>query len=240
MNETHVEVVTPPTTADAGVPFSGALSRFSWRATFAGVVVAVAAQILLTMLGVALGITTINASGSADVARGAGIGMGIWYLISMLLSIFAGGAVAGLTARDVSKLGGVIEGLVVWAATVVLALWVVAQGVSHILALAGGLATQAMPSLPQIAPNASQGLQEPTQNPQTMQTLRQVGNASAVGAWIAFGTLVLSAIAGIAGGMAGARWNYRRAVQGPLDDRKRRGEGRAVPTPAQPLHPSEA
>jgi len=239
MNETKVNVTTPPTIADPSGPFSGGLSHFSWRATFAGVVVAVAAQILLTMLGVALGITTINASGSATVARGAGIGIGVWYLISMLLSIFAGGIVAGLTARDVSKLGGIVEGIVVWAATVVLTVWLVSQGVSQVLSLASGVTGPTMGPLSQL-PSAG-GVQGLQQDPQAMQTIRQVGNASAVGAWIAFGTLVLSAVAGIAGGIVGARWNYRRVGRGPLDDLTGRGERRpVVHTPAQPLRPSEA
>jgi len=237
MNETNVNVTTPPTIADPSGPRSGALSHFSWRATFAGVVVAVAAQILLTMLGVALGITTINAAGSADVARGAGIGVGVWYLISMLLSIFAGGIVAGLTARDVSKLGGIVEGIVVWAASVILTIWVVSQGVSQVLSLASGATGQSMMPFSQFSPSGSApGL---PQDPQTMQTIRQVGNASAIGAWIAFGTLALSAIAGVAGGIVGARWNYRRIGVGPIDDRTRRGERRPIHTPAQPLRPSE-
>jgi hypothetical protein len=237
MNETHVGPTAPLTTAAPSGPLFGTLAHFSWRATLAGVVVAVAAQILLTLLGVALGITTITASGSPDVARGAGIGVGIWYLISMILSIFLGGLVAGLAARDVSRLGGIIEGIVVWAATIVLAVWLVSQGVSQALLHAGVIASQASQAASQASPDASQGLQDSLQNPQT---LRQVGTASAAGAWIAFVTLVLSALAGIFGGITGTRRNFRRVAEGPPNDWRRRGERRTVPTTAPPLRPSEA
>src|SRR4051794_1654636 len=47
----------------------------SWRAIFAGVLVALAVELLLTLLGFAVGLTAFRPTG--EIARGVGVGIGL-------------------------------------------------------------------------------------------------------------------------------------------------------------------
>ena len=68
----------------------------SWSAIFAGVVVAVAVQLVLSMLGVGVGLGLVEpTAGDTPGAGSFGIGAGLWWLISNLLALTAGGYVAG-------------------------------------------------------------------------------------------------------------------------------------------------
>lgn len=203
------------------------LTTISWRAVFAGVVVALAVQILLTTLGLAIGATTVGASTDPGTARDAGIGVGIWYLISNLISVFCGGLVAGISAREVSRTLGAIEGMVVWAFSLLLFLLFVTGGVQALIAQASGMIAA--------DPSQMQGMQLPPgmQPDIPEQTARDIADATVAAAWIAFGTLLLSAAAGTIGGIVGARFNRRSFVEPRVGYREE-------PPTVTPLRPSEA
>ncbi|BDE07950.1 hypothetical protein WPS_32260 [Vulcanimicrobium alpinum] len=82
---------------------SGAFRRISWGAIFAGLFVALATQLLLSILGVGIGASTIHI-GSSDSASASGleIGSAIWFFFSILIALFVGGWVAG-TVRNLSR-----------------------------------------------------------------------------------------------------------------------------------------
>src|SRR4030095_14055815 len=67
-------------------------TRISWRALFAGAIIALAAQLVLTLIGTAVGLATLNpATGQNPSGTTLGIGAGIWLVISSLVSLFLGG-----------------------------------------------------------------------------------------------------------------------------------------------------
>src|SRR5262245_16084041 len=113
-------------------------SHFSWRSALAGVAVALATDLMLSLLGLAVGVTSVGPGSSAAAAQAAGIGVAVWYLLSMLVSIFLGGMVAGISSRDLTRMAGAIEGLVVWATTLLLMIWLIARGIGSILSAAAG------------------------------------------------------------------------------------------------------
>lgn len=219
--EQVVEDVRGPIPRDVSVPFS----TISWRAVLAGVVVALATQILLTTLGLAIGTTTLEASTSSRTLRAAGIGVGIWYLVSTLVSVFFGAFIAGISARELTRTLGSIEGLLVWALSLLLTIWFVTSGVQSVIAQASGM----------IVMDPSQFGGGPGAMPPEMEmdpgTARDVAGASTIASWIAFGTLLLSAACGVLGGVIGARFNRREL--GRIEPRA--GVSR-VPT----LRPTEA
>ncbi|MES2947788.1 MAG: hypothetical protein V4858_04520 [Pseudomonadota bacterium] len=98
---------------------AGALARrplFSavrWGAIFAGVAVGVSMQLLLTVLGIASGLST------TDVTRGETVGTGplIWAGISMLIAAFVGAYVAARVSGLKRKVDGILHGVVSWAVT---------------------------------------------------------------------------------------------------------------------------
>ncbi len=92
------------------------LKRASWGAIFGGAFIAVAVMTLLGALGVAIGATTIDpATGDTPGVKALGIGAGIWWLVSGILALLAGGAAAGRLAGLRRKWEGTLHGLVVWA-----------------------------------------------------------------------------------------------------------------------------
>ena len=57
--------------------------RVSWGALFGGVVLALALQLILSLLGAGIGFGTVNvAAGSTPSASSFGIGAGIWWVVS--------------------------------------------------------------------------------------------------------------------------------------------------------------
>lgn len=87
-------------------------SRVSWQAVLAGVAVAVTAYLALTLLALAIGVSTVDTVQSRSFAIGAAV-VGIF---NLLVSLFLGGWVATRTATRETPAEGVIHGVLVWAA----------------------------------------------------------------------------------------------------------------------------
>jgi hypothetical protein len=104
--------------------------RLSWGAIFAGLIVALVLQVVLSVLGIAIGLTVWE---PGDPAAGLGIGAGIWMAVAVLLSLFAGGIVTGRLAGVLTPGDGALHGAVMWGLSVLLTLWLTAAGVSMIL-----------------------------------------------------------------------------------------------------------
>lgn len=125
-------------------------SRISWRAITAGAIVSVGLWILLHVMGLAAGLTSIDPNSPGSL-RAAGIGTGIWSTVASLLALFAGGVLAGRIAGPVDRLGGALHGAVLWGLTTIaglfLVIWaagVVVQGAarvgSSVVSAAGNMA----------------------------------------------------------------------------------------------------
>ncbi len=89
---------------------------FSWRYVFAGVITAIAVSIIMAVLGVALGFTVIDPM-SNDPFDGLGVAFGFWSILSVVLSLAAGGFVAGCYAGE----RGCEHGFMVWGTVLLVA-----------------------------------------------------------------------------------------------------------------------
>jgi len=85
-------------------------SRVSWGAIVAGAVIALTVYFVLTVLGVALG---LSVSARVDENK-LGAAAGIWALVSMLLSLFVGGYVATRCTVGENKTEAALTGIIVW------------------------------------------------------------------------------------------------------------------------------
>lgn len=87
-----------------------------WGAVLAGVAVGVSVQLVLTLLGIATGLSVTN------VAQGESVGAGplLWAGASMLIAAFVGGYVAARMTGLKRKVDGVLHGVVSWAVTTLL------------------------------------------------------------------------------------------------------------------------
>ena len=95
-----------------------ALNRVSWGAVLAGVVAALVVQILLNMLGIGIGIATLDpGTGDNPAASTFSIAAGLWYVASGIIAAYLGGYMAGrLSGRPIGSTAG-LHGLTSWAVT---------------------------------------------------------------------------------------------------------------------------
>lgn len=93
-----------------------------WSSIFGGWLFAYAFAMLLYLLGAAAGITTIATLN--EINRGITIGAGIWIVFSWVLSTFIGGIFAGRSAGSSDRSSGIIHGLLVWALSGIMTLFI--------------------------------------------------------------------------------------------------------------------
>ncbi len=88
--------------------------RVSWGSIFAGTVTVLAISFLLSLLGSSIGLFMIDPLSDHPMS-GVGTTVGIWTVVSLLISLAAGGFVAGkLAGAD-----GMIHGFLTWATTLI-------------------------------------------------------------------------------------------------------------------------
>jgi hypothetical protein len=110
------------------------LSKISWGAVFAGVVVALATQLLLNMLGISIGAATLNpVEGDNPSAMSLSIGAGIWFALSTILAALAGGYAAGRLAGILRESTAGWHGLTAWALTTLVIFYLLGSTVGGLL-----------------------------------------------------------------------------------------------------------
>ncbi|MDR6193189.1 hypothetical protein [Siphonobacter sp. SORGH_AS_0500] len=119
------------------------VKRISWSAVFAGVLIAVVSQLLLSLLGLGIGLSTIDPVEEQNPTAGLGIGTAIWYIISSLLSLLAGGWVAGRLASTPRFFDGIIHGVLTWSLMTLLTIYFLTTTVGSLIGgasrLVGGI-----------------------------------------------------------------------------------------------------
>ncbi len=114
------------------------LRRVSWGAIFAGLVVGLVTQLVLSLLGVAIGASTIDPLREQNPASGYGTGALIWFGISALISAFVGACIAGRLSGGPRSVDGLIHGVVSWSAATLLTVFLLTTAVGGLM---GGAAT---------------------------------------------------------------------------------------------------
>jgi uncharacterized membrane protein YhaH (DUF805 family) len=204
--ESMAEPNTPRNRGDSDAPHASpvtpaedlrtvAINQISWSAVFAGVAVALIAQLLLNMLGLGLGMATLD-PGTADNPNAStfSIGAAVWWTLSGIIAAFLGGWIAGRTAGKPKESTGGWHGLVTWAVTSLIVIYLVSSAVSSVVggamsALSGAArtagnaastaATAAGPAAAQ--PGAMSGVMEQVQSATGIENPGAVASA-AVGA----------------------------------------------------------
>jgi hypothetical protein len=115
----------------------------SWGALFAGAIVALASWILLYAIGLAIGLSSVD-PGDMSSAKVAGIGTGIYSLLSPLIALFCGGMVASRLAGLASHKDGALHGVVVWGLTTLAGLMVIGMLLQNIVGATIGLGKSAV------------------------------------------------------------------------------------------------
>ncbi|WP_421828880.1 hypothetical protein [Larkinella sp.] len=140
------------------------MKRISWSAVFAGVLVAIVTQMLLTLLGLGIGLGTIDSVEERNPTAGLGIGSAIWYIISSLISLFLGGWVAGRLASAPRLFDGVIHGILTWCLVTLLTIYFLTTTIGNLIGGAGRLVGGVVRSAGNVAASAAPGLGNMVQN----------------------------------------------------------------------------
>lgn len=114
------------------------LRHVSWGAIFAGLSIAIALQILLGFLGIGLGFSMLDPTDPVGGFRSWGIGTGIYFVLTQVLSLFAGGYIAVRLAPARGDQTAVFHGLSIWALATILGVWL---GGTAIGAAVGGMSS---------------------------------------------------------------------------------------------------
>ena len=115
------------------------IKRISWSSVFAGVLIAIVVQIVLSLLGIGIGLSTLDVKTEANPANGLGIGSAIWYVVASLISLFAGSFVAGRLAQSRNAFDGVIHGLLTWSLITLITLYFLTSTIGSIIGGVGSL-----------------------------------------------------------------------------------------------------
>jgi hypothetical protein len=131
--------------------------RLSWGAIFAGLFVAIGLHLILALLGIAVGLTALDPA-SADGPSPGGIagGVGIWAAVSGLIALFVGGTITGRLAGILTRKDGALHGVILWAVSTVMLLWMVISGMGFLLGgafnVVGQTASSAIGAVGAVAP----------------------------------------------------------------------------------------
>jgi len=122
--------------------------RISWAAIFGGVILVVAVQLLLSLLGAGIGLGTVNTNaGTTPNASSLGIGAGVWWIITSIIALTFGGYAAAWLAGIELRWDGVLHGLITWGIATLLTIWLLSSAIGGIIgggaSALGGLASAA-------------------------------------------------------------------------------------------------
>jgi hypothetical protein len=150
------EVVSPAAAALNGA----ALTRASWPAIFAGVVLVLAVEILLAMLGAGIGLGLVNPNpAETPDASSFGIGAGLWWFGSTIIALMFGCYVAARLAGVATRYDGVLHGLVIWGLALLITIYLLTSAIGGVIggafSLAGGTLSAAGQGIKAAAPQVA-------------------------------------------------------------------------------------
>jgi|GEM_PF-1419139 len=121
------------------------LHSVSWGAVLAGATVGLISQVILNMLGLGIGLSTVDPLGDGTPAASSiGIGASLWFVVSGVLAAVAGGALAGRLSGKPSPVTAGYHGLLAWAVSTLVVLYMLSSAASGLVGGALGTASSAI------------------------------------------------------------------------------------------------
>ena len=133
-------------TYEAGnVRSSGVISEVSWGAILAGTVTALVVQLTLSVLGVGIGLASINPASSAMPDAGSlSLATGLWWIVSGIVASLAGGYVAGRFCDRAATPKAGYHGLMSWGVTTLIIVFLLSSAVGGVVGGAFGAVTSVL------------------------------------------------------------------------------------------------
>jgi hypothetical protein len=154
-SDSHLHTAATPVVATA-------TKRISWGAILAGAVLALVIQLSLSLLGIGIGLGTIDPLTEQNPMAGIGIGAAIWWVISMLVSLYLGATVASRLAGMPRPTDGMLHGLLTWSVVTLFTFYLLTTAVGRIIGGVTGAAGRALSGvgsgIAAVAPEAGEAI----------------------------------------------------------------------------------
>jgi hypothetical protein len=164
--------------------------RVRWGPILGGAVTTLAAMLVLSVLGIALGASVIDRAPGDDIGTWAAI----WGAASAIVAFFLGGWVAGKSAAVSGTGSGLLNGFLAGCAAIALVLWLTATGAGNLFGATGA-------SLEDIQNVVLDDSAAATAEPDPADQLRASFSNVEDDAWITLAVLLLPLLAAALGGM---------------------------------------
>lgn len=177
-----------------------------WGPIIAGVVTAIAVMIVLTVLGLAVGASSLK---PRDSGQAIGTFAGIWGGISALIAFFLGGLVSAKSASVAGKGSALLNGFMVGAAVLLLVLYLTGSGVGNLFGTVGSNIgdianlVQEQADQQDVSTQDAQQQAEQAAN-QARANADKAFDAAKDAAWGTLAGLIIALAAATVGGLAGA------------------------------------
>lgn len=171
----HVTPVTPAEDARSIM-----INSVSWGAILAGVAVALVTHLILSMIGIGIGLSTLDpGTGDNPSAATASMSAAIWWGLSGIIAAFLGGLTAGRLSGAPKETTAAWNGLTSWAVTTIVVFYLLTTTLGSILggtlstmtSAIGGVTTTAAGAASQLSNDPFATIQRAIQN--------QIGTVSA-------------------------------------------------------------
>jgi hypothetical protein len=126
-------------------------NRVQWGPIVAGVLTAIVVFLLLTVLGIALGASGLD---PANTAGEIGTWAAVWGAITAIVSFLIGGWIAARSAVTEGTFAGLLNGLCVGIAGLLLIIWLTASGLGNLFGTIGSTVGSVLNVAASVAPAA--------------------------------------------------------------------------------------
>jgi hypothetical protein len=111
------------------------LNEISWGAVIAGAIIGLVVQLILNMVGIGIGLSTVDVvAGDTPSASSISIGAGLWWVISGIVAAGIGGYLAGRLSGKPSHSTTAYHGLISWAVSMLVVIYLVSSATSGLIA----------------------------------------------------------------------------------------------------------
>lgn len=167
---------------DRAAVVTGSMRRISWGAIIAGAILALAIQFMLGLLGLGIGLASVDPAQSDGPSLETFTSLsGIWTIAIVLVGIFIGAYAAARLAGSPEKTDAMLHGIVTWATSTLIIVYLLTSGASAVIGGAFGAIGSSIQGITQAAsavvPNSLSTLPDDLQ--QQLQQLLQRGTQAA-------------------------------------------------------------
>lgn len=183
-----------PTASEARV-------MWSWSAIVAGTLTSLIVQVLLTMLGLGVGLIATDAPTANNAPATVSAAAALWFIASGIFSAFVGGAVAGALSPSYTDRGRSAHALATWALTSLIVVGVTMLTAGGAATVAGQLAGPSVTTSTRLQTMTTR--REANVPAPTQAQIEAARKAAATAMFVSFIGLVLGAVFAFVGG----RWS---------------------------------